>query len=509
MSAKYVDIPSIVQVIGCIYKDPSLLDNENYFFTEEDFTQEFHKILFGSIYNLHQLGAKKITFIEIENYLEARPNKLAVYKVNQGAEYLAKAAEIVQISSFSYYYNKMKKMTLLRMYNSIGMNLNWLYDIDNVIDVKKRQAQEDWLDNTSLSEIANIIDKKILEIRAEYVDNNLNDKATQAGDGIIDLLYDLRKLPEYGYPLYGPLINTVTKGARLKKFYLRSAATGVGKSRAMIADACNFACDEIFDLQARGWKANGTKEPTLYISTEQEKNEIQTMMLAFVSGVDEDRIISGIYTDEEWERVLHAGEVIKNSPIYVECLSDFSIKDIENSIKRAIHEWDVKYCCFDYLHTSMKILEEISSKTGIKGLREDNVLFMLSIRLKDMCNKYGIFIMTATQLNSDYVTAQQYDQNLLRGAKAIADKIDVGLIMLETSQEDLEALRAVINEGGYDEPAIKISIYKNRRGKYKNILLWCRANRGVCRIEPMFATNYQYQLVPIEDTQIEVEESAF
>lgn len=69
----------------------------------------------------------------------------------------------------------------------------------------------------------------------------------------------------------------------------------------------------------------------------------------------------------------------------------------------------------------MKILTEVTSKTGIKGLREDNVLFMISIRLKDICNQYQVFIMTATQLNADYITAQQYDQNLLRGAKAIAD----------------------------------------------------------------------------------------
>ena len=36
----------------------------------------------------------------------------------------------------------------------------------------------------------------------------------------------------------------------------------------------------------------------------------------------------------------------------------------------------------------MKILSEVSSKTGIKGLREDNVLFMLSIKLKDLCNQH-------------------------------------------------------------------------------------------------------------------------
>jgi replicative DNA helicase len=152
----------------------------------------------------------------------------------------------------------------------------------------------------------------------------------------------------------------------------------------------------------------------------------------------------------------------------------------------------------------MKILGEVTSKTGIKGLREDNVLFMISIRLKDLCNEYGVFIMTATQLNADYITAQQYDQNLLRGAKSIADKIDLGMIMLQTSQEDKEALREIIVKKGFSAPTIKISVYKNRRGQYKDILLWCKANRATCRIEPMFATNYQYELVEMQDLKIKI-----
>ena len=110
----------------------------------------------------------------------------------------------------------------------------------------------------------------------------------------------------------------------------------------------------------------------------------------------------------------------------------------------------------------MKILTEVTSKTGIKGLREDNVLFMISIRLKDLCNQYGVFIITATQSNADYITAQQYDQNLLRGAKSIADKIDCGMIMLECNADDWAALDNVITQGGFERPTIKISVYKNR-----------------------------------------------
>ena len=73
------------------------------------------------------------------------------------------------------------------------------------------------------------------------------------------------------------------------------------------------------------------------------------------------------------------------------------------------------------MHTSIKILEEITRRSGGVKLREDNILFMMSIKLKDLCNQLGIFIMSATQLNGNYVDAETPDQNLLRGAKSIAD----------------------------------------------------------------------------------------
>ena len=231
MSSKYVDVAAIVQVIGNIYQTPALLDNDNYTFIEEDFTEEFHKVLFGSIYNLHALGAKEINLNTIEDYLNQRPKSLGIYKANKGPEYLTKISKETQLATFDYYYQRMKKMTLLRMYDNIGMNLSWLYDVDNIFDTKKKQAQEDWLDNNSLDNIADLIDKKITDVKLKYI-NNVEDNYAQAGDGVLDLIERLKKNPELGYPLYGPFINTVTRGARLKKFYLRSAATGVRKNQS-------------------------------------------------------------------------------------------------------------------------------------------------------------------------------------------------------------------------------------------------------------------------------------
>lgn len=134
---------------------------------------------------------------------------------------------------------------------------------------------------------------------------------------------------------------------------------------------------------------------------------------------------------------------------------------------------------------------------------------MLSTKLKDICNQLGVFIMSATQLNGDYKDAEIPDQNLLRGAKAIADKIDYGALLLNATDEDFTKLEKVLSTNVFDKPTIKMSVYKNRRGQYKGVYLWCKADLGTCRIKPMFCTGFDYELIQMKDMQIKVEESAF
>lgn len=57
---RYTDTTAIIQVIGSVYQNPQILEDEQYTFTLDDFIEEFHKVIFGSIYNLHQLGVKNI-----------------------------------------------------------------------------------------------------------------------------------------------------------------------------------------------------------------------------------------------------------------------------------------------------------------------------------------------------------------------------------------------------------------------------------------------------------------
>ena len=78
------------------------------------------------------------------------------------------------------------------------------------------------------------------------------------------------------------------------------------------------------------------------------------------------------------------------------------------------------------------------------------------------------------------------------------------VIICKSISEYLDQLKDAI------EPTIKISIYKNRRGRYKGVYLWCKADLGTCRIQPMFCTGYDYEMISIDDIRIKLEEpSAF
>ena len=221
-----------------------------------------------------------------------------------------------------------------------------------------------------------------------------------------------------------------------------------------------------------------------------------------MSGIDEERILNNQVATwgDERDRINYAIELIKKSPMYIEIIPDFSLKDIENIIKRNIRLHACRYIFLDYIHTSMKILEEISRRSGGVRLREDNVLFLLSVKLKDICNQFGVFILSSTQLNQDWKSSDIPDQNLLRGAKSIADKIDVGMILLDVTKEDKEVLQKIIGEGRM--PNVKLSVYKNRRGSYNKCYLWMTADKSTCRFNGLFCTDYNYELIQIKDINI-------
>ena len=78
--------------------------------------------------------------------------------------------------------------------------------------------------------------------------------------------------------------------------------------------------------------------------------------------------------------------------------------------------------------------------------------------------------------------------------------------MLPVTQTDKEKLQRILQTTAFDEPTIKLSIYKNRRGRYKGVYLWCKADLGTCRVEPMFVTDFSFELQQVPEIKIIMED---
>ena len=121
--------------------------------------------------------------------------------------------------------------------------------------------------------------------------------------------------------------------------------------------------------------------------------------------------------------------------------------------------------------------------------------------MKDLCNKYGIFILSGTQLSGDYRNDEGSGSK--RTCFAVPSLsltiIDLGMILLTVTDDDLAKLEPILSTGRFKTPNIKMSVYKNRRGRYKGVYLWCDADLGTCRVQPMFCTTYRYEMQSIED----------
>jgi replicative DNA helicase len=277
-------------------------------------------------------------------------------------------------------------------------------------------------------------------------------------------------------------------------------------TRLAIADACNLGTNEIYSEIKQKWINNGIIVPTLFITTELEMDEVQTCLLSFLSNVNESHILDGDYETGEEERVDYAGKVLKEGKLYIEYLPNFCYHDVENLIRKYSLLYKIKFFFFDYIHTTIRMLSEIGKETRGIRLREDNMLHMFSSNLKELANELGIFIYTASQLSGEWEGKKTANQNVLRGAKALADKLDVGYIGLIPTAEDIDSLSHILDKTYeiLERPNLVYHIYKNRRGSYQNVKLWNYADLGTCRIKNLFLTTNDYTLIPVQSIQINV-----
>ena len=356
--------------------------------TPSDFDLKVARVCFIIIKKLYEQGATKITPIEVDQEVEKYENSAIIYKREGGLDFLKFCYEFAEPSNFEIYYNRLRKYSLLRRLKKDKYDISEFYlDDKDIDDPLKAVAIQEHFEETTLEGILNAVEGKYNVIRNEFL-NGTRTKSDPA-DGIFKLIDDLQKTPNIGPSLEGKIFSSACRGARAGCFFLKSASTNAGKSRTSVFDACRLAYPKRWSHEKQMFieevdnVTGEIRQPrkVLFIVTEMDKEELQTIMLAYLSGVNEDHILTGKYEEfGELSRVKYAAKIINDYSGYmlIEEISDPNLTNVEAKIKKYATVDEVKYVFFDYIHTTASMMNQFAKN----NLREDSILMMMANQLK-------------------------------------------------------------------------------------------------------------------------------
>jgi len=502
----------IYNVLGNVANNPGLILDNNLKLEKKDFPLPFHRTIFFAINNLVASTGKldEIGALDVDTYLSQFEEYYKVFNDNDGINWLQDAKDTANKGTFVMNYHYVKKMSVLRMLIKKGFDISELYNL-STDDNEVLSAQQQALNDMSEEEVVNHFMQDVSEIKDVVSGWKNSSESFMAGDGIMDLIDRADDNPMYGYGFTDEYLNTFTGGMQLGKLMLRSLVTGGGKTRLGLLDMLNVSATEIRNAKTGRWMKQESPDTSLFISTELEKDEIQLILLAAVTRLSPSIIKKGGFSDEVHDILVHGAQVLHDTNIYFTTLLEFDIQDVTSTIERNVLEHGVKYVNFDYIQASSKLLRSGNELFGGRETRDDQLLLELTKALKDQAADLGIFIETATQLNGensdDYMISRT--QGALRGAKSIADKIDIGMITANLNSKDISNLQDIINDPVANPTGMTPDqgsfIYKNRLGD-KGVVIWSKVDLGMLTYYPLFVTDYNYNRLDVERTSISVKD---
>lgn len=497
------DKNAILQVIGSLMKKPSLLsEKDKYNLQPSDFESRFERYIFIAILNSYTNGAQSLSEIDIDNYLMEHKDQYLLFQQNNGISYLQDALDMSTPENFEYYYNRIKKFNCLKDLKKSGFDISEFYE-ENELNPRQFEINQRF-ETLKPKDIFDGLKRRIYKVEGEYVEGDAS-VTTDVSVGIDELLEKLKNSPDAGARFQGKYFNTVTRGARKGKYYLVSLASGIGKTRLLLGEACYLAFPMRYSWETMEWKITGNAEKTLFIATEQTKEEIQTMIVAYLTGINEDVILYGHFTKEQQTIIDQAKEVIKKykDNLMIVQIPMPSVEVVKSVVRQNCIVNDIKNVIFDYIFSNPALLNEFRDLK----IREDVALLMLSTALKDLAVEQDVFMMSATQLNSNQDTNEKgiKNQNSIRGSRAIVDKADIAMIGTLVPDDQRDQIAPYVAK--YGMPTQVYDVYKVRRGKWTNLKIWSNVDLGTCRRSDVFVTDSNIKEIEVPIMEVNFDDN--
>lgn len=241
-------------------------------------------------------------------------------------------------------------------------------------------------------------------------------------------------------------LDRVITGLNRSDLIILAARPGMGKTSFALNIARNVACQ--------------SNKAVAFFSLEMSKEQLASRLLSSEALVGGTKLRSGKLSDEEWQRLVPASDILKNANMYIDDTPGITITEMKSRLRR-LRELDL--VVVDYLQL-MSSTRRIESRV--------NEISEITRSLKIMAKEMNVPVITLSQLSR--ASEQRPDHR-----PQLSDLRDSGSI-----EQDADIVLFLYREGYYDKnnddsaaaPAVDVNsgeciVAKNRHGEMNTVKL--------------------------------------
>jgi len=363
--------------------------------TQEIFAEHFgvpgHKFIFMAMMYLYSKKVKPtpMAIVEVLSNSEA---KKSVDELG-GLEYLTILEESnISVDNLPIFIEKIKQSYTRRM-------------LFNISDKVKEFILSDKAEVLNPSELIDFASTKINDLA---VNTATTEEVYKMGDATEEVLAQRAKTPAQvpGLEVGWTQFDSLTNGGQPGDLIIICAPSKVGKSVTLTNWATKLAIkDQI---------------PILYGDSEMTEREQEDRILANLTGIPYDEIISGMYVmdtvngtaNEKINKLKAARKELNLGAYYHIYMPHFTIEKVTAITRKFITQFGIKALFFDYIKIP-------SNQANFKSMQEYQALGFFTSGLKDIAGTLKIPVFTACQTNRNDLDTDSPDASNIGGSYRI------------------------------------------------------------------------------------------
>lgn len=414
-------------VLGAILLDSQCLNQVAEILPKpEYFHLSNHRLIYSVMLEMFTLG-QPLDFITV---LEKLKKETSFDEIN-GKTYLLQLAQIVPSIQNVENYAKIVRDS---------------YDVRTLMMIARDIIEEASNGLNEASVLLDSAEQKIFDIRRGKNMQGLvkiNETLIETFD-MLDILNSDDKAKYQGMPTGFKDLDTTLTGLNRSDLILLAARPGMGKTSFALNIARNIAVRE--------------KRKVAFFSLEMTKEQLTSRLLSTESLVPAIKLKTGKLDENEWIRIIEAGDVLSKTEIYFDDTPGITVPEMKAKLRRLK---DVDLVVIDYLQLM----------SG--GRRIDNRVQEISEitrNLKIMAKEINVPVVTLSQLSRASEQRSDHRPVLsdLRDSGSIEQDADVVLFLY---RNDYYSSSENVDEDDYDKNGGECIIAKNRHGETRSVPL--------------------------------------